>query len=347
MKRLAKYIVCLLLLPLFTTTCAVHEWPEPAEADALLTFHFNRDLPPFLTVDYTTNTRVSESGMDYDFRYVVNAYRKKPDGDFSRTPDRTFVFSKDDVTEPNHQERVKMDEGSYKFMAWVDYVGQGKLDDMFYNPDNFENIRVNTNYLGNTDFRDAFIGETEATIIRYGTEVPPVEAYLEMGRPLAKFQFITVDLDEFITKVTKDRIEEALKSGDDPTKVPESVDLSLYKVVVRYSGWMANAFSMFTNRPSDSKPGYTFESTVRAINDKEATLGFDYVLVNGVESSVIMDIELYDEKNKLLSITEGIEVPIKRSKLTTVKGRFLMQEANGGVAINPSFDNEYNYEFNE
>ena len=41
-------------------------------------------------------------------------------------------------------------------------------------------------------------------------------------------------------------------------------------------------------------------------------------------------------------MTNPIEVPLKRSMLTTVKGSFLMPDTGGGVAIDPGFDGEYN-----
>ena len=78
------------------------------------------------------------------------------------------------------------------------------------------------------------------------------------------------------------------------------------------------------------------------IDDHNARLGFDYVFVNGKESSVMVAVGLFDENGTKLSMSSQIEVPIKRSMLTTVKGSFLMQNANGGVVIDPSFDGEYN-----
>ena len=78
------------------------------------------------------------------------------------------------------------------------------------------------------------------------------------------------------------------------------------------------------------------------LDEHNARLGFDYVMVNGRESSVMVAVGLFDENGVRLSMTNPIEVPLKRSMLTTVKGSFLMQDTGGGVAINPDFDGEYN-----
>ena len=78
------------------------------------------------------------------------------------------------------------------------------------------------------------------------------------------------------------------------------------------------------------------------LDEHNARLGFDYVMVNGRESSVMVAVGLFDEEGVRLSMTNPIEVPLKRSMLTTVKGSFLMQDTGGGVAIDPAFDGEYN-----
>ena len=194
-----------------------------------------------------------------------------------------------------------------------------------------------------------------------------------MRRPLAKFEFITTDLQEFITKtieamIRKEEAEAAAKAGetkfeggDNPeditptesdtktdgdtktgdTKTPV-VDLEKYTVVFFYSGYMPNAYNMMEGKPCDSATGVKFSSAISTIDNHDARLGFDYVFVNGEESSVMVTVALYDEEGTQLSISRQIEVPIKRSMLTTVRGSFLMQNTGGGVAIDPGFDGEYN-----
>ena len=99
---------------------------------------------------------------------------------------------------------------------------------------------------------------------------------------------------------------------------------------------------MWDDKPNDSSLGIQFRSDITLIDDHNARLGFDYVLVNGKESSVMVAVGLFDEEGTRLSMTNPIEVPIKRSMLTTVKGSFLMQDTGGGVAIDPDFEGEFN-----
>jgi hypothetical protein len=44
-------------------------------------------------------------------------------------------------------------------------------------------------------------------------------------------------------------------------------------------------------------------------------------------------------------MTQPIEVPIRRSWHTILRGRFLMSEASGGVVIDPTFDGDFNLVF--
>ena len=118
-----------------------------------------------------------------------------------------------------------------------------------------------------------------------------------------------------------------------------------YKVVFYYVGFMPDAYSMNTDKPVDSSTGVMFESTLRKLSESEATMGFDYVFVNGKKSAVTVQIGIYDNEGTQLSLTEPIEVPLKRSHHTIMTGMFLMSEASGGVTINPDFDGDHNLIF--
>jgi hypothetical protein len=56
----------------------------------------------------------------------------------------------------------------------------------------------------------------------------------------------------------------------------------------------------------------------------------------------MVQIGVYDGTGAQLSLTEPIEVPIKRNHHTIMKGMFLMSDAEGGVAINPDFNGNHN-----
>ena len=118
-----------------------------------------------------------------------------------------------------------------------------------------------------------------------------------------------------------------------------------YRIVFHYVGFMPNTYSIFTDKPVDSSTGVMFSSALKVLNNREASLGFDYVFVNGKESAVTIRIGIYDKEGTQLSLTQPIEVPLKRNHHTILRGKFLMSEASGGVIINPDFDGDYNLVF--
>lgn len=354
------------------TSCAVHEWPEPTPADVIVNLDFDTQMPQYKVLN-EEGTRASHDGRDYDIRYAIAAYRLLPDGSYAEEPFLLKVFSKDEIEELNASFRFSIDEGSYRFYVWTDFVLAGTQSDYFYNTTNFRRISLQGTHEGNNDFRDAFSGSADLKVIRRGSKETPSTVTVQMRRPLAKFEFITTDLQEFITKtieamIRKEEAEAAAKAGetkseggDNPeditptesdtktdgdtktgdTKTPV-VDLEKYTVVFFYSGYMPNAYNMMEGKPCDSATGVKFSSTISTIDNHDARLGFDYVFVNGEESSVMVTVALYDEEGTQLSISRQIEVPLKRSMLTTVRGSFLMQNTGGGVAIDPGFEDEFN-----
>ena len=361
--------VCALLC---ITSCAVHEWPEPTPADVIVNLDFDTQMPQYKVLN-EEGTRASHDGRDYDIRYTIAAYRLLQDGNYAEEPFLLKVFSKDEIEELNASFRFSIDEGSYRFYVWTDFVLAGTQSDYFYNTTSFRRISLQGTHEGNNDFRDAFSGSADLKVIRLGSKETPSTVTVQMRRPLAKFEFITTDLQEFITKtieamIRKEEAEAAAKAGetkseggDNPeditpiesdtktdgdtrtgdTKTPV-VDLEKYTVVFFYSGYMPNAYNMMEGKPCDSATGVKFSSAISAIDNHDARLGFDYVFVNGEESSVMVTVALYDEEGTQLSISRQIEVPIKRSMLTTVRGSFLMQNTGGGVAIDPGFEDEFN-----
>ena len=58
-----------------------------------------------------------------------------------------------------------------------------------------------------------------------------------------------------------------------------------------------------------------------------------------------LQIGIYDKEGEQLSMSDPIDVPVKRNHHTIIRGMFLMMEASSGVTINPDFDGDYNLIF--
>ncbi len=335
-------ISCCMYVLIGTSSCNVHQWPDESTPAALkLDFVFATDLPPYLTVDYEgtkTAAEAAAAASGNSFRYTVKFYPSLPDGTFSRaaSEDYTLVLTKDDLTTLDYSAVTYLPEGTWQVRCWADYVERGSTGDLFYNTADFSAIELAESYTAGTDRKDAFLGVAEVTLRRVGTHQAPVTARLEMERPLAKFQFIATDFGALVTKVMRE------KSSFDPSKAPGFTP-SDYYIRFYYTSFLPSVFNLFTNKPIDSRSGVQFDSEFTPLSMDEVLMGFDYVLVNGHESSVSVQVALYDKStNNLLSLSPPITVPLTRSKLTTVRGDFLTLSTGGGIGVCPDFDGEYN-----
>ena len=93
-----------------------------------------------------------------------------------------------------------------------------------------------------------------------------------MQRPLAKFEFVTNDVEEIIDKesvrvASKANGNKSASADDTPTR---AVNIEDYKVVFYYVGFMPHAYSMYTDKPVESSTGVMFESTLQKHSDSEA-----------------------------------------------------------------------------
>ena len=105
---------------------------------------------------------------------------------------------------------------------------------------------------------------------------------------------------------------------------------------------MPSSYNIFTDAPTDAAVGVQCDGSVRQLSDDEASLGFDYVLVNGHATEVTVQIGIYDLQGQMVSLSNAVNVPLRRSYHTIVRGEFLTQKALGGVGVNPNYDGEYN-----
>lgn len=343
-------VTLLLLLSVFGYTgCDVHEWPDALPPEVVpFTLHldFDTSLPIYDEIDYSSTRWETE----YDKRYIIGVYPYDKSGNPSRVADTVIVFTKDSDEPYDHSLVLDIMEGSYKFLVWTDYVVSGSESDLHYLTGDFAEVILSDRFhhVGNTDIRDAFRGEQSAVILAdkpyYSSLSKEVEteARIPMVRPMAKFKLIATDLQEFINHAKRLLVQKSYRPGGTRGET-RTFDLTEYRVVFRYNGFMPCSFNMFTNKPADAWTGVSFESRLSALSEYEAELGFDYVFVNGSESTVSITVEVYDVDGDLVSRSNPIDIPIVRSQLTVVRGDFLTSKASGGVGIIPDFDGEFNY----
>lgn len=352
MKKYLYLFICIPLL--WLTACNVHEWPDtPKFVKFHLRLHYETDITEWHHL-YDGEQVVEERyGETYDnhlrhgqIRYIVRAFPVSEERVMTSEHRHEFVFTRNVSDGYDHEVTLDLLPGDYNIMVWSDLVNSG-ADTPFYDAANFAEIRLQGDHQPNTDYRDAFRGSNRISLVADIMERQPDTLDIAMQRPLAKFEFITNDVLEFIDKETsrvtsKANGGKAISKGDTPSRV---INLDDYKVVFYYVGFMPDAYSIHTDKPVDSSTGVFFESTLKKLTESEASLGFDYVMVNGKKSIVTLKVGIFDNEGLQLSLSEPIEVPLKRNHHTTIRGMFLMSEASGGVSINPEFDGDHNLIF--
>ena len=347
MRKLLFLIVC---LPLFLlTSCDVHEWPETPE---LVKFHLRLKYETDITnwdYAYDGNSSIEQGlGKIYDnqqtsgkIRYIIRAYPILESKSAPQNFTQEFSYTRDISDSYDHEVTLELPDGSYDIMVWSDLIESGG-DNYFYNVDNFSEIELQGDHKGNTNYRDAFRGVGNITLDADIVETQPDTLDIAMQRPLAKFEFIATDVVEFIAKeATRIELSSGITSSSDDIST-RVINIEDYRIVFYYVGYMPDTYNMHTDKPVDSVMNVMFESSLKSLSETQASMGFDYVFVNGVESVVMVQIGLYGKDETQLSLTEPIKVPLKRSRHTVMKGSFLIQEASGGIAINPDFDGEHN-----
>ena len=327
MNGKSLYLLALCMM-YFISSCDVHEWPDmPDKTRFVLRLDYSTEMT--LWKFTYEDGRLTDNGLGdtYDsrldsgrIRHIIRAY---PLSDRNR-PARDYYSESIFITEISGSYdcdlALDLPAGDYRIMVWSDFI-HDVGDAYFYNPSNFSEITLRGVYTGDTDYRDAFRGVGEALLTTSVVEQPPTVLEIDMQRPLAKYEFISTDLQDFRQT---------------------NVDINDCDVFFFYNGFMPDSYDMTSDRPNDVSENISFESAPEQIDANSVSLGFDYVFVNGKQSGVHVMVGLYDAEGRQLALSQSIQVPLMRSRHTVIRGSFLMTQNSGGIRINPGFDGNYN-----
>lgn len=197
----------------------------------------------------------------------------------------------------------------------------------FYDPADFNRVQlISSNYKGNTDYRDGF-----SSTMKISTgEFDEAEPYaLLMTRPMGKFELVTIDLSEFLLRETSRRGLASRARADE------------YHVQISYPYYLPNSYSTIDDRLEYAVSGVSFMTKMSVNGETEASLGFDYVFLNPNSDAVQMKVDIYDPSYTHVAGSTVLSVPMRRDCHTVLRGTFLMDEGEGGIGIDPSFDGEH------
>lgn len=351
--RSALLVLCTLAA---LASCDVHEFPPlPSTATAVLHVRFETDLPQFdyyvaRATDTQEGVHIANTPMRTEgtMRYIVRCYPKGTEdkGDVGVNY-KEYIYTRNLAEGYDADFKIDVPPDDYTVKVWADMSSDASVAPHYYNASNFYDVYLTTPHQGNTDYRDAFAGSASISLQVSEDETQPVEATVEMERPLAKFEFVSNDLQLFIRQQLQSLSQKAAAQSELTTEQSDTrtLSLSMYRIKFFYNGYMPSSYNLFTDKPVDAVTGMSFQGSIAQLSDDEASLGFDYVFVNHRAAEVTVQLAIYDSSGALISTCTPVNVPLLRSRHTIVRGAFLTQKATGGINVNPAYDDEYNIRF--
>ena len=218
-------------------------------------------------------------------------------------------------------------ENTYDVVVWSQLL-ETSQSKPFYDPSSFSQIHIiNGNYDGNTNYRDGFRGR-----IRIDAFTGINNRYVvRMQRPMGKFELVTTDLSEFLDRETVQRRLTTRASADD------------YRVVISYPNYYPSSYEAMDDRLENSISGMSFETRMTVTGESEASLGFDYVMINNImDGGVQARVDVYRPDGTHVAGSSTLTIPIRRDYHTLLRGTFLTMDGGGGVGIDPGFNGDHN-----
>lgn len=338
MKKLAIYIVCLLVLAMTGCGKTILESPkdggvDPTLVNVDLTFETDPSIEP-----YTSSRSETANAGEHDTRWIIEVFRDEING----TPTARRVLCCNPAVDGKHtiSTSLPLHAAKYYIVTWMDYVQDGTLKDKYYTVNSLASISIPETkaYTGNNDYKDTYVARQELDLTGYRKQWnATVKQTVTLQRPMAKIEFITTDLDKFLDKLS----EQLSKTGTTAdNKLSRTPALSTIRVEMEYTCYFPCGFNAYTNKPNDARLGVAFSSNIIRLSEKEGHLASDYIFVNGTESAVTVKLTIRDSEGVVLNEIGGINVPIARGKLTTIRDEFLTRSYSPGIGIDPDFDGE-------
>lgn len=330
MKRFMNILLPVLsfaAMSLSAISC-IHYWPDEDPQDPTLVRTTVRIHPASAMTLYDNGNGLVETGRYYsspesEARYFIRIY-----ADENWCHD--LVYEEDLVASADRlgdiiERDLELHAMHYRVVVWQD---QPRM----YDFSGMTSVCVadKSLYAGSRDDKKAQAVSGDMDLSGFSDKWNASFTYdVELVHPVAKMVLVATDVEKFAGAFAANHPGQ---SGKGIKEVLEECRVRVY-----YTGYLPTGYNVMGDKLNDARPEYSFETVIRQMDDGEAVIGFDYILV-AASTSVSVKIELSDAEGNVINTADGIQVPLERNRITVVKGEFLTKDYGGGIGIDPGFE---------
>lgn len=212
---------------------------------------------------------------------------------------------------------VSLPKGDYVVKSFTDFREASDAPH-YYDVTGFPHVML-ANHSGLTGYQDTFSGTQT-----FKVDSDSTTAEVAMTRPLGRYILICEDYANLL---------------DEKGYKEEEV-----KVLVYYTGFYPDTYSVITDRLTDSLTGEKYVIFPEILSNGLAIVAADFFLMNDGGSSAGVEIKIVNKNGELLATSESISIPLRRNEITVISGKLLKSPSGdgGGFDMDTGFDGDFN-----
>lgn len=343
-------------LSMILTSCDVHQFPEKVKEEEkeiiLVPLQIVFDSPDFYLWEHVydpMNGSIREQYPDLEIFPGYPGVSQKYDNTLTSgvidvtikaylASNTSVLMAEDTFTYDLHGDPYdrKLDmalpvDTEYELAVWTHFREHAQ-GFPFYDTSDFNKVQlIGDNYKGNTDYRDGYSGILYIDTYRDENSDGEKTYTVTLTRPMGKFEFLTIDLSEFLDRETSRR------------NIPTRARAEDYVVVVSFPYYFPSSYSVIDDRLENSLAGVSFSTRMTVTGESEASLGFEYVMINDItDGGVQAKVDIYDPSMVHVAGSTTLTIPVRRDHHTLLRGAFLSEDNEGGIGIDPDFEGDFN-----
>lgn len=105
---------------------------------------------------------------------------------------------------------------------------------------------------------------------------------------------------------------------------------------------MPPVFDNITDKVTGSRRGMRYSGTITPLGNGRAAIAMDYVFMNRGDSGIQIQLAMDAPDGRMTYLTNVINVPLRRGRITYMEGAFLTSGGSSGIDIDFGFDGDIN-----